>query len=297
MKKLLLILLCLLCITGCSDETPKQEQPPIKQEEKVEEKYLTVEVEVEKIKEEDSDRFIPRIKDIKVINDEQNIFKNMSSEELLNWLIKENDCNHPDGCTYSCVSKLDKLVEPYNLAGVSNYKHELNDSIKNITTIIFKSKDEIDSYDEKINLNDNIVVSNTVEKYAQYNDKCANAVLKSWPYDYYLLGDSTLRELGYSEATQCYTNIEQNKVDILNEIKWFKSIDQNSKSIIVSQLVPQGPWFDVDVMAQYKDIVEKAHLAHDDDGTIDYYSKYNQEKYFILDEQACEEYNLVCDRW
>lgn len=308
MKKLLLIILCVLCITGCSDETPKQEQPPIRQEEKVEEKYLTMELEIEKkIYENDwnHDKLeYDSVKSLEIKNDSQGIFNNITLDELIK--------THP-GYTYYAYPRIlgfiNEIAENNDLVMLPDYSIYL-DKNSSTSKIIFKPKDEVEVYEDKINLNASIVVKNELVVAVQMQDKCATGYLEYYKdSDPFIFGgaggDQTINnKLGMYTENTCGINPTQDRIDNINNSKWVKYLGQkydsraNINVVVISWLRP----LDKSLVKQdsytetSKELVRDAHLFNHGNNETNY-DKYNQKEYFILDEQACEEYNLVCDRW
>lgn len=303
MKKLLFIILCLLCITGCGSEITEQEQPTNEQEQ-IEEKYLTVESTIKRT--EQNGRIDTEILNVEIKNDEQGIFKNVSSDDL----------------TKHYLPTIKEVASNNNLVLLPDYKHYLEEDAV-ISKIILKPQNEIISTDDKINLNENIVVWNWIQEAVQVKDKCATVYLDYYkdsdPYTFGGTGSAaTDARLGMQTYNTCNIRSTQDRLDNLNEIKWVKYLDKEDEiayegesyeytydNIIISWLRPLDYEHHIDSrFKQYeiidigKELVEKAHLVSNGGNVGDeYYTKYNQKKYFILDEQACEEYNLVCDRW
>lgn len=327
MKKLLLIMLCLITLTGCGNEVEqKPNEPTTKQEEKIEEKYLTVELEIEKeyIKAGEywDAHYSNKVKSFKVENDEQGIFTNITLEDILNTYIEsKQEFWEANGITKNNISKSDYLystiieafsifASKHGLAILPDYSVYL-DETKTSTSIIFKSKDEIKSYEDKINLNDNIVVYNQINNAAQFKDKCAEVYLNYYGKNAYISGGAggdatTDKQLGMGTENTCAINPTQDRLDKLSNIQWVKYLDKVSngkhEQIILSRLEPLDSVMHVNTFFKervvdeiYTNLVKETHLFAD--GNSPKLSEYNQKEYFILDEKTCEEYNLVCDRW
>lgn len=314
MKKLLLIMLCLITLTGCGNEVEqKTTEPTTKQEEKVEEKYLTVELKIEK------DGIRNMVKSFKVENDKQGIFTNITLEDIIKmefevtnaeYGLNQTTIRESDYMYTTILRGLNKLALDNNLVMLPDYSIYL-DETKTTTSIIFKSKDEVKPYEDKINLNDNIVVYNQIENTAQFKDKCVEVYLNYYGENAFISGGAggdatTDRQLGMNTENTCVINPTQDRLDKLSNIQWVKYLDKVSngkhEQIIVSRLEPLDSVMHVNTFFKervvdeiYTNLVKEAHLFAD--GNSPKLSKYNQKEYFILDEQLCEEYNLVCDRW
>lgn len=317
MKKLLLIMLCLITLTGCGNEVEqKPNEPPTKQEEKVEEKYLTVELEIEK------DEYLHMVKSFKVENDKQGIFTNATLEDVLNTYIESKQGFwEANGITHKSIRESDYnystvleafniFISKYDLIGMPDYSIYLDDNATS-SIVVFKQTNEIPSYEDKINLNDNIIVYNSLDTTAQFKDKCVEVYLNYYGENAFIHGGAggdatTDRQLGMSTENTCAINPTQDRLDKLSNIQWVKYLDKVSngkhEQVIISKLIPVNSWIKVNSKSKadiiditYTNLVKEAHLFAD--GNSPKLSEYNQKEYFILDEQTCEEYNLVCDRW
>lgn len=306
MKKLLLIMLCLITLTGCGNEVEqKPNEPSTKQEEKVEEKYLTVELEIEK------DDVFNIVKSYKVENDEQGIFNNLTIEDIVK-LYPERlyESNPKVSYNYDSILKdLKDMASKHDLVIIPDYNVYLG---KTTTSIVFKPQDEVKSYEDKINLNDNIVVRNRLEPTVQFKGKCVEVYSNYYGKSAYLFGGAggdatTDKQLGMSTGNTCAINPTQDRLDKLNNMEWVKYLDKVSngkhEQVMISRIIPLDSYKDINSLFKVNildetsiGLVKEAHLFADGNDETNY-GKYNQKEYFILDEKTCEEYNLVCDRW
>ena len=147
MKKLLLILLCLIVVTGCGNEVEQQpNKPNIKQEEVEIKKYITIKIKLN----EDCDPTIKescKVKDYKVENDIKNIFKDLDLNGSTYCLMNKQFCSE-DIFNTSTLKQIYDIAIKNNLNFIPDYRYLVDDKYKTIREIIIKPLDEL-KFDEK----------------------------------------------------------------------------------------------------------------------------------------------------
>jgi len=329
MKKVLIVICILLFfgVIGCDNEIKNniENKDEINNNEIIEEKkYLTIELKIETVSKKTvtgNEEFISyntNVLESNIKNDENNIFKDLMVVDK----------------TYDeAYKEIQKIAEINSLTPISNYNHLISTTDINTTTIIFKPTEQIEKYNGKINLNDNIVVVDTLTSYSKMTKSCADALLS---YDYginhYNLSNDDIYRVANGDGINCYfRTIDESLIKEFEKLSWHKVLGKGEElitrgeagdvileNVFVSRIVPLGVWFeDIDefnLNSYQRTMLEKYNVQttinwYRDfrDGYIrfNYQDKYNRnfstlgeiKDYYILDEQICKEYNLICDRW
>lgn len=170
MKNLLFIVLCLLCITGCNDEVPKQEQPNIKQEEKVEEnKYITIKLDINK----DCNTEVKdscKVTNFTIENDKDNIFRDLDLDDSYYCDLYGNDCKE-DIRNTSTLNKIYEIAVQHNMNLIPDFRYLVNDDYKKTREIIIKPLEDL-KWEGKINLNENVLVKLSTTNYNEFESYC-----------------------------------------------------------------------------------------------------------------------------
>lgn len=299
MKKLLLILLCLIVVTGCGNEVEQQpNKPNIKQEEVETNKYITIKIEVDgKCARQGKNDC--NIKDYKIENDKNNIFKDL---DLNNMYYCDS---YGDYCNKYTNDKV-ALKEIYNIAIKNNlnlipdYRYLVNDKYKTTREIILKPLDEF-KWESKINLNENVLVTIYTETYNEFEDRCMYTDEEN--------GKQTVATWCDREQGGIKKKISDDLIEQINSTpgRVYKStfIDElGYEEIVINELyLGFNPRFATD---NTTNIFNKKDYIKDIQ-KINNYNPFNigpgissnptKTESKMLDEKLCKEYKLTCDRW
>ena len=311
MKKLLLIVLCLITLTGCGNEVEqKPTESPIKQEEVEVNKYITIKLTLnEDCNTEKNDSC--KVENFTIENDKDNIFKDLDLNNTTYCDLYGNKCKDKTDKT-NTLNKIYDIAIQNNMNLISDYRYLVNEELKTSREIILKPLDEL-KWDNKINLNENVLVQistinyNEFESYCMIDDndygkqyvmtRCGidqggikkkisdNLIeqIKSTPGRVYK--EKFTDDLGYEEV-------------IISNILFYgnpRFYKENNYNLLGKYLNEYG--YDGGYKTLYNDYannINRNTLNISRGMDINY--KVSNE-YRILDEQLCEEYNLVCDRW
>lgn len=298
MKKLLLIMLCLITLTGCGNEVEQQPtESPTKQEEVEVNKYITIKLTLnEDCNTEKNDSC--KVEKFTIENDKDNIFKDLdlSNTTYCGDVVK---CNTNTRDT-SVLSKIYDIAKVNNMNLIMDFKNTGKER-----NIVIKPLEDL-KWDGKINLNENVQVLIETEVYNEYEEHCMQ----------------TSKEFGKSMTpTKCgptengYPGGIKRKIsnELINQVNSTpgrkyegKGKDSllNYETIIISKIFfGYNPRFLKEMPTKFFDNKE----VIDDIQKINYINTFNistdmdstptKSEVKILDEKICEEYNLVCDRW
>lgn len=315
MKKLLLILLCLIVVTGCGNEVEQQpNKPNIKQEEVEIKKYITIKIKLN----EDCDPTIKescKVKDYKVENDIKNIFKDLDLNGSTYCLMNKQFCSE-DIFNTSTLKQIYDIAIKNNLNFIPDYRYLVDDKYKTIREIIIKPLDEL-KFDGRINLNENVVATFNIEYYNELEERCM--------YTDKDLGKEQVMSWCDREQGGIKKRISDELINQVNSTPGRKYLGKGGineigyESIIISSMqIPNSPRFyrepsfttwinDRDKGIASGDIGQIYKGMYNDEAMKFMYNPFNinndmdstpgRTETKILDEKLCEEYKLTCDRW
>lgn len=312
MKKLLLILLCLIVVTGCGNEVEQQpNKPNIKQEEVETNKYITIKI---KLNEDCSTKKDNSCKVEKFIveNDKDNIFKDLDLNGLNYCDIYGNYCKREIN-EISALTKIYDIAIKNNLNYVPDYRYLIEDNNGLDREIILKPLEEF-KWKDKINLNENIVAKIRTSNYLEYEARCM--------YEDKEFGGKSKVETWCGPVENGHSGGLKKKIssDLIQQIN--KTPGRVYRSTFVDDLgYEEIMMSDIGLFGNpmlYKEnsynLIENRKWGYWDlynDYIINLnYNTFNIDQgmglegvdhttfeYKMLDEKLCEEYKLTCDRW
>lgn len=315
MKKLLLIMLCLITLTGCGNEVEQQPtESPTKQEEVEVNKYITIKLTLnEDCNTEKNDSC--KVENFTIENDKDNIFKALDLNSTTYCDLYGNKCKDKTDKT-NTLNKIYDIAIQNNMNLIPDYRYLTNEEFKTSREIILKPLDEL-KWDNKINLNENVLIQIKTSNYNEYEESCViNDKEFGKEIDPQRCGPV---ENGYSGGIKKKISdnlIEQIKSTPGRLYKEKFTDDLGYEEVIISDSLLLGnPRFYKE--SKYNLLGEYPNEYGWDGG---YKTLYNEDiksisrntlnisrgmdinyrvsyEYKILDEKICEEYNLVCDRW
>lgn len=308
MKKLLLIMLCLITLTGCGNEVEQRPtESPTKQEEVEVDKYITIKLTLNEdcnIEKNDS----CKVEKFTIENDKDNIFKDLDLSNTTYCDLYGNKCKDKTDKT-NTLNKIYDIAIQNNMNLIPDYKYLVNEEFKTSREIILKPLDEL-KWGNKINLNENVLVKIETANYNEYEDYCMTTNK--------IFGKSNILTKCDREQGGIKKNISNSLINQINNttgrVYKGKFVDDlGYEEIMISQIYLFGnPRLynenNYNLMGDhikdgynklYNNYINNINYNPFNIGTgidIDTNNRITKE-YKILDEQLCEEYNLVCDRW
>lgn len=322
MKKLLLIMLCLITLTGCGNEIEqKPTEPPTKQEEVEVNKYITIKLTLnEDCNTEKNDSC--KVEKFTIENDKDNIFKDLDLNNTTYCITDKKGCSQEAFKTSTLKQIYDTGIQ-HNLNVIQDYRYLVNDKYKTTREIVLKPLDEL-KWNGKINLNENVVVTLNTNVYNEYENHCM-AISKDISVEGKVRDPQTCgpTENGYPGGIK--RKISNELINQVNSTPGRKYEGKGKDSLldyetitISSISIPGNPRFyrnpnyttwvnESDKGVKNGNIDQIYKGLYSDEALKLIYNPFNIDgdmdstpekiEYKILDEKICEEYSLTCDRW
>lgn len=308
MKKLLLILLCLIVVTGCGNEVEQQpNKPNIKQEEVETNKYITIKIKVNEDCSTKKDNSC-KVEKFTVENDKDNIFKDLDLNGLSYCDMYGNYC-YSDIKDVSALNKIYDIAIKNNLNYIPDYRYLVDGTNDVNREIVLKPLEEF-KWKDKINLNENVLVKITTGNYLEYEARC---MYEDKEYG----GKSKVGTWCDREQGGLKRKISSDLPDQINKTpgRTYKSTfvdDLGYEEIMMSDIKLFGnPMLYKESSYNLLDNQRISYKKLYNDYLVDLgYNTFNIDvgmdkdtaqrttyEYKMLDEKLCEEYKLACDRW